>query len=81
VPAIVRGLLDLAKTLNLKTVAEGIEVDAQRESLRDRGCDFGQGFLFAKPLRREQAEAFLTKVLSGGSAAIETLQPTSSAEC
>jgi EAL domain-containing protein (putative c-di-GMP-specific phosphodiesterase class I) len=81
VPAIVRGLLDLAKTLNMKTVAEGIELDAQRESLRDQGCDFGQGFLFAKPLRREQAEAFLARVLSGGSAAVETLEQTSRTAC
>jgi diguanylate cyclase (GGDEF)-like protein/PAS domain S-box-containing protein len=81
VPAIVRGLLDLAKTLNMKTVAEGIELDAQRESLRAQGCDFGQGFLFAKPLRREQAEAFLARALAGGSAAIETLKPPSKAAC
>ncbi len=49
-PAIVRGLLDLAKTLRIETVAEGIELDIQRDSLRDQHCDFGQGFLFAKPL-------------------------------
>jgi diguanylate cyclase (GGDEF)-like protein/PAS domain S-box-containing protein len=49
-PAIVRGLLDLAKTLHIETIAEGIELDVQRESLRDQKCDFGQGFLFARPL-------------------------------
>jgi EAL domain-containing protein (putative c-di-GMP-specific phosphodiesterase class I) len=43
-------LLDLAKTLRIETVAEGIELDIQRDSLRDQNCDFGQGFLFAKPL-------------------------------
>jgi diguanylate cyclase (GGDEF)-like protein/PAS domain S-box-containing protein len=50
VPAIVRGLLDLAKTLRMQTVAEGIELEVQLVSLRDEHCDFGQGFLFAKPL-------------------------------
>ena len=49
------GLLDLAKTLQMQTVAEGIELVVQLDSLRDQQCDFGQGFLFAKPL--EEAEA------------------------
>ena len=56
-PPLVRGLLDLAKTLHLKTIAEGIERTAQLDSLRKQGCDFGQGFLFAKPL--EDADAAL----------------------
>ena len=50
VPAIVRGLLDLGRTLNLQTVAEGIEVALQRDALRDQQCQFGQGFLFARPM-------------------------------
>ena len=49
-PALVRGLLDLARTLHMHTIAEGIEHTLQLDSLRDQGCDFGQGFLFAKPL-------------------------------
>ena len=56
-PAIVRGLLELAKTLEMETVAEGIELDVQLDSLRDQQCDYGQGFLFAKPL--EDADAAL----------------------
>jgi diguanylate cyclase (GGDEF)-like protein/PAS domain S-box-containing protein len=55
IPAIVRGLLDLARTLNMETVAEGIELDVQLDSLRDQHCDFGQGFLFAKPLNADDA--------------------------
>ena len=50
IPAIVRGLLDLGKTLKLEIVAEGIELGVQRDSLRDEHCGFGQGFLFARPL-------------------------------
>jgi diguanylate cyclase (GGDEF)-like protein/PAS domain S-box-containing protein len=61
VPAIVRGLLDLAKTLRLKSVAEGIELDVQLESLRDEQCEFGQGFLFAKPLDVDDAAALLAE--------------------
>ena len=50
IPPIVHGLLDLAKTLDMATIAEGIELDVQRDSLRDQQCEFGQGFLFSKPL-------------------------------
>jgi diguanylate cyclase (GGDEF)-like protein/PAS domain S-box-containing protein len=75
VPAIVRGLLELAKTLNLKTIAEGIELEVQLESLRDQQCEFGQGFLFAKPLEVDQAEAFLARVLDSAAMAGEPRAP------
>jgi EAL domain-containing protein (putative c-di-GMP-specific phosphodiesterase class I) len=58
-PAIVRGLLDLAATLGLDTVAEGIELDVQHQHLREGRCAFGQGFLFARPMTSEQAHALL----------------------
>ena len=57
VPAIVRGLLDLARTLGLETVAEGIERDEQRIALVHEGCTKGQGFLFARPLDAAMAMA------------------------
>ena len=60
VPAIVRGLLDLGRTLQLETVAEGIEFDVQRESLKDEQCTLGQGFLFARPMIAADAEQLLT---------------------
>jgi EAL domain-containing protein (putative c-di-GMP-specific phosphodiesterase class I) len=50
-PALVRAIVDLAKTLQLETVAEGIEELEQLAELRDAGCLTGQGFLFAKPLQ------------------------------
>ena len=62
VPAIVRGLLDLGRTLQLETVAEGIESDAQLDQLRDEHCELGQGFLFARPLPREEAQRLLDSV-------------------
>jgi diguanylate cyclase (GGDEF)-like protein/PAS domain S-box-containing protein len=64
VPAIVRGLLDLGRTLELETVAEGIEDDAQRDQLRGEHCDFGQGYLFARPLMLEDAEQLVTRLIS-----------------
>ncbi len=60
-PAIVRGVLDLAKTLRIETVAEGIELDVQLDSLRRQGCDFGQGYLLARPLEIEAAEALIAE--------------------
>jgi EAL domain-containing protein (putative c-di-GMP-specific phosphodiesterase class I) len=61
-PAIVRGLLDLSRTLQLETVAEGIESDVQLQRLRKEQCVLGQGFLFARPLPADEAEALLRKV-------------------
>lgn len=46
--AIVRAILAMAKQLNLKVVAEGIETDEQLSYLRERSCNVGQGFLFSK---------------------------------
>jgi EAL domain-containing protein (putative c-di-GMP-specific phosphodiesterase class I) len=59
IPAIVRGLLDLGRTLQLETVAEGIESDAQLGQLRDQNCELGQGYLFARPLPADEAEQLL----------------------
>jgi EAL domain-containing protein (putative c-di-GMP-specific phosphodiesterase class I) len=59
VPAIVTGIIDLARALGLQTVAEGIELTAQRDQLTDHRCDHGQGYLFARPLRPEAAAALL----------------------
>lgn len=43
-------VVNLAKALNLKVVAEGVETEAQNRILRDMGCDQLQGYLFAKPM-------------------------------
>jgi diguanylate cyclase (GGDEF)-like protein/PAS domain S-box-containing protein len=47
---IVQTVLALARNLGLKTVAEGIETEAQMEALKNLGCDGGQGYLLAKPM-------------------------------
>lgn len=49
-PAIVRGIVAMAKALRMSVTAEGIETAAQEGQLREMGCDRGQGYLFAKPL-------------------------------
>jgi EAL domain-containing protein (putative c-di-GMP-specific phosphodiesterase class I) len=48
--AIVDSIIALANTLNLSVTAEGIETRAQQTHLQHRGCNRGQGFLFARPL-------------------------------
>lgn len=47
---IIRGIIDMAKRLSLRTVAEGVETPAQLAFLQDTGCDMIQGFIFSKPL-------------------------------
>ena len=58
-PALVRAIIELAHTLHLDTVAEGIEQDEQLTELRTAGCHSGQGFLFAKPLAFDAMESYL----------------------
>lgn len=52
---IVRSILGLARSLGIHVVAEGIEHESQLEKLRQLQCDYGQGYLFARPLSNEQA--------------------------
>jgi diguanylate cyclase (GGDEF)-like protein/PAS domain S-box-containing protein len=48
--AIARSIIDLGRAMQIDTVAEGIEGGEQAETLRALGCEFGQGFFFARPL-------------------------------
>lgn len=47
---IVQALISMAHTLQISVVAEGIETQEQLNLLRQYGCDFGQGYLFSKPV-------------------------------
>ena len=57
--AIARSIIDLGRAMRIDTVAEGIELDEQAEILRSLGCEFGQGFYFAKPLEPAAWEELL----------------------
>ncbi len=50
---IVRTIIELARVLSMDVVAEGIETHEQYRLLREMGCRFGQGFLFARPMTAE----------------------------
>ena len=53
--AIVRRSIQLAHDLGMTVVAECIETEAQHRILHEVGCDYGQGYLFARPMPRERA--------------------------
>ncbi|CAN5210819.1 hypothetical protein BH20ACI2_BH20ACI2_23100 [soil metagenome] len=56
---ILQTIISLAKGLKKKVIAEGIETEAQLSLLQNLGCDFGQGYLLARPLTKEVAEKSL----------------------
>ena len=58
-PDLVRGLVDLARVLGLRTIAEGVETPEQLARLRELGCDMAQGYMFARPAPAGTAELML----------------------
>ncbi len=58
---IVRSVIDLAHTLELDVVAEGIEMDEQWSMLRGLACEWGQGFLFSKPVSQKEIGNLIIK--------------------
>jgi EAL domain-containing protein (putative c-di-GMP-specific phosphodiesterase class I) len=61
---IIRTILALAQILDLQVVAEGIEVIKQLNVLKELGCQYGQGFLFAPALEATQAVRFFDSAVS-----------------
>jgi diguanylate cyclase (GGDEF)-like protein len=57
--ALIHTLVQLGKTLQIETLAEGIEEQVQLKTLQREHCDHGQGFLFSRPLDVSAVEAFL----------------------
>ncbi len=57
-----RTIVSLAHSLGMDVVAEGIESERQLEILRSYDCDIGQGYLFARPMPADHAEAYLRGV-------------------
>ena len=61
--AIVQAVAAMAYTLGLRVVAEGVETDAQRETVTALGCDGAQGFLFSRPLPAADVPALLNRTV------------------
>jgi len=65
--ALAKAILQLGESLNLDTVAEGIEMARQVDGLRVMGCRFGQGFFFARPVPAAEMEELLPVMANGAS--------------
>jgi EAL domain-containing protein (putative c-di-GMP-specific phosphodiesterase class I) len=63
--ALAEAIVQLGRTLHLEVVAEGIEKARQINGLRALGCQYGQGFFFAKPLTADQIDDLLPRLPSG----------------
>ena len=59
--AIVETILAMAKTLNLKTVAEGVETADHLKLLQDFDCDQYQGYFFSRPVEAAEFEELMKK--------------------
>jgi diguanylate cyclase (GGDEF)-like protein/PAS domain S-box-containing protein len=59
-------VLGLGQTFDIEVVAEGIELPEQWSTLRDLGCELGQGFYFAKPMEQQRVLSYLETRSSDG---------------
>jgi EAL domain-containing protein (putative c-di-GMP-specific phosphodiesterase class I) len=59
---VVNAVIDMARRLRLRTVAEGVETRRQAEILCAMGCDYGQGYLYSKPLSARRTRLLLEKL-------------------
>jgi EAL domain-containing protein (putative c-di-GMP-specific phosphodiesterase class I) len=62
-------IVDLGKRFGLKTVAEGIETTHESHKLQGIGCNIGQGYLFAKPMSKDQFIGIMRRRLMPATAA------------
>jgi len=72
--AIVRAVINLGRSLGIKTVAEGVETASQAAYLRLNGCDFAQGFLYSKAIPASRVPALL-RGWDAGDISQRTLRP------
>ena len=60
--AIAKMIVVLAESLGLAVIAEGVETEAQRDSLTQHGCHAYQGYFFSRPLPLDDFESFVKRV-------------------
>ena len=58
---IVSSVIRIAKSKKIETIAEGIENKDHEAILREAGCDYGQGYLYGKPMPAEELEKLFAK--------------------
>lgn len=59
--AVIRGIVGLARSLGMQTVAEGVESQGQADLLKESGCDVIQGYLISRPLAPEAFAQFMLR--------------------
>lgn len=64
---IVSAVIRIAKSKKIETIAEGIENPNQEEILRKAGCDYGQGYLYGKPMPANELERFFEENIKSSS--------------
>jgi diguanylate cyclase (GGDEF)-like protein len=57
--SLVKSIIDISKNLYFTTVAEGVETSEQKEFLDELGCDLYQGYLFYKPMSKQEIERLI----------------------
>jgi diguanylate cyclase (GGDEF)-like protein/PAS domain S-box-containing protein len=60
---IVEAIISLAHRLEMVVVAEGVETEEQLAILREMNCQFGQGYLFSKPLSKPKADQLIENII------------------
>jgi EAL domain-containing protein (putative c-di-GMP-specific phosphodiesterase class I) len=60
--SVVEAIISIAHVLGKVTVAEGVETSDQVRTLRELGCDFAQGYFFAKPVPAEDLPAVVARI-------------------
>ncbi|WP_460493868.1 putative bifunctional diguanylate cyclase/phosphodiesterase [Dactylosporangium cerinum] len=66
--ALFRAVVELARSMYLQPVAEGVETDEQAAALRELDCGYAQGFLFARPMPADALQALLSDQLAAAAA-------------
>jgi diguanylate cyclase (GGDEF)-like protein/PAS domain S-box-containing protein len=57
--SLVKAIINMAHSLDLRVIAEGVEEEAQTHFLKEQGCDFSQGYFYSRPLPSEEFDRWL----------------------
>jgi predicted signal transduction protein with EAL and GGDEF domain len=57
---VITSIIELARTIDLSTITEGVETESQRQQLLAMGCIYAQGYLFSRPLSPDQVAGYLS---------------------
>lgn len=71
--SIVKAIIELVHSMNMKVIAEGVETAEESQFCKDMKCDELQGYLFSRPLPAEQLESLLGQEVASGSVQLRSL--------